>query len=1040
PFVHVIEVDPAGTVSSGATADPPGTVKNYNVVSYRRDDMLETGSYDFDGIGFWDRLAATDTPTPSNTPTATDTSTPTSTPTDTPTPTPTETPAPTDTHTPPATPSATPTSTSGPTDTPTPTPTATLPADCEELLINGDFETGSLSPWTSFGDIGLGPGYSSAYGAQLGGVDEAGGELYQWATFPEGADPVQLSFWWRVDGAFEDPGDFVVVLMQYDEEVDEVLKMRAEAPLGEWRQEMVDLTPYVGQTVLVTFLVNTNQEDTTTFRLDDVSLLACGRATPTPTHTPTTTPTEEPPREWVVNTTLDHDDGQCSPLDVGDCTLREAINAANQAGEPNSIRFDISEDDAGFEEGRWTIRPHSPLPDLTDDGIEMGACAEQPLIVLDGALASRGSSGLALRGAGQAVRGLVLTRWSGSGVHISSAAAHNNTVACNEIMDNWGHGVLIDEAAHHNAIGGELGGNWIAGNGGDGVHIGGAGTDANQVTGNVIGADRAATAAWPNVGHGVRIADSAQFNALGGEEPDERNIIAGNAHSGVMVEGEDTDFNTITNNLIGIGADGQTRLPNGNHGVGLYSGVAHNEVGTSASAPNVIGANGWSGVAIVRSASNTVMGNQIGLDSAAGEDLGNAAYGVHVVASSDNELVANSVARNGSDGVRVEGEAALHNRISLNAITDNGGEGIRLLSGGNGDLLPPAIITVTRTSVSGTACPGCTVEVFSDPADEGAYVHSPPYATADSSGAWTWYGSVTGANVTATATDADGNTSPFASDGLLFSGQIMLAEGSAAQRTGVTPIPIPKPVQVVLYGSYDPAELGEPLLSVPTGRDGSFVMSCVGSGCLRPLPFFNLVVDDPGFVVQRAESRSGGRVTDQGWIQFEMGGVAARADSDVRYAGPFPDNDFWVEAVTEADPDVILEPVDTVPRMPPVGAAEEVDFQIAGIEVTQAIQCYSDKDSGTITTGCANDNDLPLVAGKPAVVRVDVSAGICSPPEGRGPVRVDLGVQSATAVYTTQTHFKAACATSAERRQHVDATANFYLQKPEAGTVSVWAE
>jgi hypothetical protein len=43
--------------------------------------------------------------------------------------------------------------------------------------------------------------------------------------------------------------------------------------------------------VLVTFLVHTDAEGPTTFRLDDVSLEACGLAPPTPTSTPTATAT-----------------------------------------------------------------------------------------------------------------------------------------------------------------------------------------------------------------------------------------------------------------------------------------------------------------------------------------------------------------------------------------------------------------------------------------------------------------------------------------------------------------------------------------------------------------------------------------------------------------------------------------------------------------------------------------------------------------------------------------------------------------------------
>jgi hypothetical protein len=102
PYLHVIEVDPPNTISRGARVDPPGYVKNRNVVSY-----LDIPPDAYGGIAYWDRSASSDTPTPTNTPTPT----PTDTSTETPTPT--------------GTPTATPTATRSPTEIPTPTQTAT---------------------------------------------------------------------------------------------------------------------------------------------------------------------------------------------------------------------------------------------------------------------------------------------------------------------------------------------------------------------------------------------------------------------------------------------------------------------------------------------------------------------------------------------------------------------------------------------------------------------------------------------------------------------------------------------------------------------------------------------------------------------------------------------------------------------------------------------------------------------------------------------------------------------------------------------------
>jgi len=334
------------------------------------------------------------------------------------------------------------------------------------------------------------------------------------------------------------------------------------------------------------------------------------------------------------------------------------------------------------------------------------------------------------------------------------------------------------------------------------------------------------------------------------------------------------------------------------------------------------------------------------------------------------------------------------------------------------------------------------VEIFSDPADEGQYVHSPPTAVADSSGNWSWSGSITGANVTATATDWFYNPSEFSTYGLLlFTGRVDF--------TADSPFPRPIPMEVGLYGSQEANELGERLVSVPTSSDGTYELRYGGTADSGgDYAYLNLALVDPAYEVDSAESGSGGRVTEELWIQFEMAQVGALARGDVHYAAwlplPFSDNDFRIKSIWELCPDIVLEPVNKSPIYPGDPAPlEEFDFRMAGIEVTQAIQCYSDKDFGQTSTGCSKDNDLLLVAGKPGVIRVDVFAGgilDCLMPKAMGKVRVDLYVSSGTSGYSTYTYFNAVCASSMHRRQYALGTANFYLQAPKAGTLSVWAE
>ncbi len=742
---------------------------------------------------------------------------------------------------------------------------------------------------------------------------------------------------------------------------------------------------------------------------------------------------EVEPVEQVVNTTADHDDGRCDPLESGDCTLREAINAANEGEGPTTIVFDIPEDDPGFADGKWTIQPETELPSLTADGLTLGACVDPIMVVMDGTLMPPCMNGFVVNGSHTKLMGLILSNWPANGVLVTG---NHNVVACNQIVDNAGDGVRIEAGADHNTVGGSLGRNLISGNSGDGVAITGAGTNDNDVIGNYIGTDEAGTAAWANSGHGVHIYGGARYNSVGGASGEDGNVIAGNGHSGVMIEGSDTWSNEVGSNLIGVALGGKSTLGNGHHGMGIYGGAMDNDVGSDYLSPNVIGGNGWSGVAIVNSDLNLVHGNSIGADPSGVRKLGNAFYGVHVVGGMDNAIGSNAIAHNGSDGVRVEGASTVHNWITVNAITANGGKGIENISGGNTELSPPVITSVTSGGVSGTACAGCTVEIFSDPADEGQYVHSPPTAVADSGGNWSWSGSITGAKVAATATDWFYNTSEFSTYGvLLFTGRVDFTPDS--------PFPRPIPMEVGLYGSQEASELGQRLVSVPTNRDGTYELRYGGTADSGgDYAYLNLALVDPAYEVDSADSGSGGRVTDQLWIQFEVSQLRARSGSLQPPLPPFPDNDWVVRSIFDLDGSVEVNPVEKgAPHAPP-SEAQLIDFYIDGIEVTQAIQCF-DQTEGDTGQVCKKDNDLPLVAGKLAVVRVYATVNLsCSQLTSQGKIRVDLNYAQGLSAQGVGTYFTVYCGSQSARRAetYFPATANFYLTVPTAGTVSFWAE
>jgi hypothetical protein len=104
------------------------------------------------------------------------------------------------------------------------------------------------------------------------------GELFQWVTIPAGANPVRWEFWWRAEAGSSQPGDRLVAWIEYSGGEATLRELRADAPLNQWRMESVELTPYAGHRVLIGFRAVTDGSVPTTFRIDDVSVQACGGA------------------------------------------------------------------------------------------------------------------------------------------------------------------------------------------------------------------------------------------------------------------------------------------------------------------------------------------------------------------------------------------------------------------------------------------------------------------------------------------------------------------------------------------------------------------------------------------------------------------------------------------------------------------------------------------------------------------------------------------------------------------------------------------
>jgi hypothetical protein len=161
---------------------------------------------------------------------------------------------------------------------------------------------------------------------------------------------------------------------------------------------------------------------------------------------------------------------------------------------------------------------------------------------------------------------------------------------------------------------------------------------------------------------------------------------------------------------------------------------------------------------------NIVQSNNIGLDASGTSDLGQN-YGVYVYdGAQDNVIGPQNVVAYNNVGVAVDNISTLGIAITQNSIYSNT-DGIKLYNHANGDIAYPVITNVTPGSVvvTGTACPLCTVELFSNSIDShfwGQYYEGS--GIADAGGNFTiTLSSVLWPYLTATATDAISGTSEF---------------------------------------------------------------------------------------------------------------------------------------------------------------------------------------------------------------------------------------------------------------------------------------
>jgi FG-GAP-like repeat len=233
--------------------------------------------------------------------------------------------------------------------------------------------------------------------------------------------------------------------------------------------------------------------------------------------------------------------------------------------------------------------------------------------------------------------------------------------------------------------------NIISGNGFIGVLASG-GPVVLRIKGNYIGVDITGNNPLGNSSTGIDANGNLQ---VGGTEPGAGNVISGNGVNsgeagGIIVRATGVQGTKIEGNAIGVNAAGDIAIGNsGRSGISIYS-TSIVVGGSQEGAGNVIGGNAVGilvGAASAGSADNNlIQGNFIGTDRLSVRPLPNTIAGIRISAGLNNKVgganpgEGNVIAFNNGSGVWVSGpfSSATGNTISRNLIYQNSALGIDL--------------------------------------------------------------------------------------------------------------------------------------------------------------------------------------------------------------------------------------------------------------------------------------------------------------------------------------------------------------------------
>lgn len=327
--------------------------------------------------------------------------------------------------------------------------------------------------------------------------------------------------------------------------------------------------------------------------------------------------------------------GATNSQGAAECTLRAAIQQANNLVDSDTINFNIPITEAGYSAAplSYTIQPAAALPivaaQLNIDGSSQPDFPGTPIIVVDGGPPVAPSNGIVVgtTATDSTLRSLVVIRFNDNGILLLSdgnlvagnyvgIAADGLTVAPNNVADlDQQGGIRIESSS--NTIGGTSAAdrNVISGNLFAGISLFGTSASGNFVYGNYIGVDANGALDRGNSQEGIDI-QLGSSNTIGGPGLGQRNILSGNGSDGIEIDGG--DFNIVQGNYIGTDVSGNILIPNVRDGVDINEEAGDGSLrsligGTDPAEGNLIRGNGIAGVEVrgAPAIDNSIIGNRI---------------------------------------------------------------------------------------------------------------------------------------------------------------------------------------------------------------------------------------------------------------------------------------------------------------------------------------------------------------------------------------------------------------------------------------------